>query len=1766
MEMMGRNRVVRYGEVDFLNEEATNALSTGYVLCGEWDQIIENLKGTMGAIRDTVSGEYVSTSLESAINGISTPMKKEKYQTQADTVKRNLTKLTNRYERVDAEAGKAIDLDTQSIQYCAAMFEDLRQYVQNVFDGCEVTEFKERMKEYDARWEGYEQGLQKSLEHAEALGRDIQNYMVYDADPVNMSTGNFVYQQEDIRISGTPPFVYHRTYNAMDNGKGVLGRCWIHNYEGYIQEEQDMLFRYHEDGRKERFHEQGDHYVSDGNEAHYIKKQDGWYCFIKEESEYQIYDAKGRLRMIGTNECVIVLTYQGEQLIRVQNNRGEEFCFSYQDGGLLQEVTDHGGRRIKYIYEENRLIKVTDSDGTQTGYDYGENGRIEKITDKRGVCIVENEYDQYRRIQSQKFPDGGCIKIAYAQEKKEVRYENQKGAVTRYIHDQNCRNVLTGREGKDERKRYNEKGQCIQKCDYNGNLTTYEYDKYGRLQREKDSLLYETKYQYDEKNSSIRIIDKDGSETLHEYDKLGRKVSEENGLGHRTVFQYEGNKRRPEKIIMPDGSVTTLCYDTRGNITKIKHGEEGALTYQYDHYNRVIESGDGNGNCTKYSYDSRNRLIKVTRPDNAVKEYQYNGMGEAKKIIDFDRFTTQWEYNEINKPIRYTDKEGRTTSLSYDSVWNVASITDPEGRTECYEYDNRNCLRELKMKSGETIRFTYDANHNRTGIEYPDHTSKEYGYDEKNRLIWEKDQKGNVKKYDYDAKDRQILIEDALGNQTEFCYDKIGNLIRKKTPSGAITKYRYDEMSRIKEIHLDSGQTQRYRYGASGFLERYEKGDGIQFHYQYDKAGNLIQETDQNQNRREYRYNCLNQVMEVVYNGNREKSFDYDEMGRIKEITDGLGAITKYRYSPQGNLILMQDALGTCTMYEYNGCDELTGIVRSDKKEALPNQYIHFQRNPYGLIEQIEEENGRQDFYTYDLMGRVRTCRKENKTQGPQRAFSYEYDANGNLSKVCYPDGNSASLTYDALNRLKNVKDWLGEYFMERNTEGAIKQVTDYRLEVTEYEYEKDGKKKWMRYPDGREVTFKWDAIGRVSRVESGSFFKDYGYDEQGRLIKNDMPNGLQSLYLYDGEGRLKELIHKKDETCLEHLIYGYGNAGEITTLSRICPEQEYAYSHTYEYDALGRITRVKGKEKEKEYRYDAYGNLMEDTNGEQDTVILNMDSLERVQTLLKDGTILQQNVYDSMGNRVEMRSKRDEENHRYTPDYATDNRHILMEQGEETNSYLWMGDTLLGIPSQNLYVLCDMQGTPLRVVEESGKSINRYRYGIYGEAEKIEEAKHLPFGFAGHVREEHPSYYYASAREYHASKGRFLSRDNLYYFKKTDPMGVNLYAYGKGNPLRYADYNGHESIQEYLTLEERLQRDGTDQLWRCIYAIDLDDLKHDIRNFDPKSSDQYITLGADIFSYGTGMRFLRYLSPEYIKRTANMVIKGNYCNDFTVLGLAVNIAIAITGFDIVQDLRDLSADFTVKFEPKKPEWWLSVGIDFLAVLPVIGLLKYLDETSTGFKSMKKAFVNSKEGIEDSIRNLLQNVPDNLKNIASIQDYTKHFNPLRKGVKETLEETGQKSDDLLENIQAIDKKVDIKHVAEEVGEGAGKLNLERINYYLSKASNNPSSKKAILGLTGIYDDIGQSMGYTYFKMTDELWNNLVSETAKNFDEVWKVNAKFIDDQIGAGKEIILSNDPSLKYLFDDGKPRFFQREIDYLIEKGYKFDKTTDGLWKAIKR
>ena len=70
------------------------------------------------------------------------------------------------------------------------------------------------------------------------LGTEAEGCMNSE-DPVNLSTGNFIYEHEDLKVAGEIPLSFHRYYNSKDSRTGVLGRCFLHNYQIALEKEAD---------------------------------------------------------------------------------------------------------------------------------------------------------------------------------------------------------------------------------------------------------------------------------------------------------------------------------------------------------------------------------------------------------------------------------------------------------------------------------------------------------------------------------------------------------------------------------------------------------------------------------------------------------------------------------------------------------------------------------------------------------------------------------------------------------------------------------------------------------------------------------------------------------------------------------------------------------------------------------------------------------------------------------------------------------------------------------------------------------------------------------------------------------------------------------------------------------------------------------------------------------------------------------------------------------------------------------------------------------------------------------------------------------------------------------------------------------------------------------------------------------------------------------------------------------------------------------------
>ena len=62
------------------------------------------------------------------------------------------------------------------------------------------------------------------------------------------------------------------------------------------------------------------------------------------------------------------------------------------------------------------------------------------------------------------------------------------------------------------------------------------------------------------------------------------------------------------------------------------------------------------------------------------------------------------------------------------------------------------------------------------------------------------------------------------------------------------------------------------------------------------------------------------------------------------------------------------------------------------------------------------------------------------------------------------------------------------------------------------------------------------------------------------------------------------------------------------------------------------------------------------------------------------------------------------------------------------------------------------------------------------------------------------------------------------------------------------------------------------------------------------------------------------------------------------------------------------------------------------------------------------------------------------------------------------------------------------------------------------------------------------------------------------DEIWKINEKFLDIQTSSGREIYLSHNPE-DYV---GKGQFYSKELQYLLDNGYRFI-DEGGIWHAIR-
>lgn len=97
----------------------------------------------------------------------------------------------------------------------------------------------------------------------------------------------------------------------------------------------------------------------------------------------------------------------------------------------------------------------------------------------------------------------------------------------------------------------------------------------------------------------------------------------------------------------------------------------------------------------------------------------------------------------------------------------------------------------------------------------------------------------------------------------------------------------------------------------------------------------------------------------------------------------------------------------------------------------------------------------------------------------------------------------------------------------------------------------------------------------------------------------------------------------------------------------------------------------------------------------------------------------------------------------------------------------------------------------------------------------------------------------------------------------------------------------------------------------------------------------------------------------DYLIRSAECIVLGNFTDEVTLLGVAGQITLGILDLDLPCDIRDIIADVRnlAKADDIKWDMIAMLALDLIGVIPVIGALKYSDEIGTLFKNADKVSV-----------------------------------------------------------------------------------------------------------------------------------------------------------------------------------------------------------------
>ncbi|RJQ16385.1 MAG: hypothetical protein C4560_09415, partial [Nitrospiraceae bacterium] len=847
-----------------------------------------------------------------------------------------------------------------------------------------------------------------------------------------------------------------------------------------------------------------------------------------------------------------------------------------------------------------------------------------------------------------------------------------------------------------------------------------------------------------------------------------------NGIGGTTTLEYlpsssydnckdiEGKTVCLPFVTQTLASVTTN--DGNGNSSTTTYDYSGGYFDYTDREYRgfeYVKSTAPNGTTTEMWF-KQDSIYKGLLEEQITKDSSGNSYTRAYNTylstspyagVNFPYLSQKDDYVYDGTP---TAKQA-TTSFTYDSYGNITrkylhgdvSITGDE-RDEYieYTYDTTNWIASLPLHTylkdsvGNTRAqawFTYDTKGNlltkTSWLSGGTNPVLTYTYDPYGNVATIIDARNNTSTISYDSTyTYPATATNSLGHTVQKTYDyRFGKPLTETDPNGNITRYEYDEFGRLKKVTKPSpyGITE-YKYQSYGdpynqnVREEAKDQSGNLIHFKetyFDGLGRTTYETQGGPD-------AGTIIVSTVYNNKGlvwKKSYPYYSGDTAYEITYIYDAIDRPErtFNPDGTSSSISYDRARTMYIDANGhkkvavkdiyekivsVEEYTGNSSATHALYATTGYQYDVLNNLTKVTDADAQ-GNETTMTYDTLSR-----KISMDDPDMGHWTYQYDANGNLTSQTDAKSQTITFTYDALNRII-LKDYptgtdityIYDEIFSSNPKGRLTTLTDnsgttgfyydsmgqitkmvktiasdQSTYTTQTQYDPLGRVKKIIYPDTSEIDYTYDGNGNVKDIKSGAqTYATYNsYNALGNPLLITYGNGVTTTYQYHSENnRLFTITTNKQTTGLMNLSYYYDWAGNIT---KIQDHLDGTKTRSYAYDDLDRLIEADSQSYGGKllYQYDKIGNMTYNCK----YGYYFYDDPEHVHAVTKirkaDGTLIDSYSYDANGNMISGA------NRMLTYDY--DNRPVSIIYGNNAvvNVYDASGNRvqkMISAPSQNI-------------------------------------------------------------------------------------------------------------------------------------------------------------------------------------------------------------------------------------------------------------------------------------------------------------------------------------------------------------------------------------------------------------------------------------------------------------------------------------------------